>query len=57
MIINKNLEFHDLNKEAEELQDPVRAAEIIKRYEDIIKTRKERNDKHVISSRTDFKKI
>ena len=57
MIINKNLEFHDLNKEAEELQDPVRAAEIIKRYEDIIKTKKERNDKHFISSRTDFKKI
>ena len=45
MIIDKNLEFDDLNKEAEELQDPVQAAEIIKRYEDIIKTKKERNYK------------
>ena len=57
MIINKNLEFHHLNKEAEELQNPVRAAGIIKRYEDITKTKKERNYKHCISSRTDFKKI
>ena len=31
------LERKDLNKEAEEVQDPERAAEIIKRYEDIIK--------------------
>ena len=37
MIIDENLEFHDLNKEAEEIQDPEKAAEIIKRYEDIIK--------------------
>ena len=49
MITDKNLEFDDLNKEAEELQDPVRAAEIIKRYEDIIKTKKERNYKRCIS--------
>ena len=40
MIIDKNLEFDDLNKEAEEIQDPEKAAEIIKRYEDIIKTKK-----------------
>ena len=40
MIIDKNLEFNDLNKEAEEIQDPEKAAEITKRYEDIIKTKK-----------------
>ena len=27
MIIDKNLEFDDLNKEAEEIQDPEKAAE------------------------------
>ena len=40
MIIDENLEFHDLNKEAEEIQGLEKAAEIIKRYEDIIKTKK-----------------
>ena len=40
MIIDENLEFDDLNKEAKEIQDPEKAAEIIKRYEDIIKTKK-----------------
>ena len=40
MIIDEVGEFDDLNKEAEEKQDPEKAAEIIKRYEDIIKTRK-----------------
>ena len=40
MIIDEVLEFKDLNKEAEEIQDPEKAAEIIKRYEDIIKTKK-----------------
>ena len=40
MIIDENLESDDLNKEAEERQDPENAAEIIKRYEDIIKTKK-----------------
>ena len=40
MIIDENLEFHDLNKEAEEIQDPEKAAEIIKWYEDIIKIKK-----------------
>ena len=33
------LECEDLNKEAEEVQDLEGAAEIIKRYEDIIKTK------------------
>ena len=40
MIIDEVVEFEDLNKEAEEIQDPEKAAEIIKRYEDIIKTKK-----------------
>ena len=40
MIIDEVVQFDDLNKEAEEIQDPEKAAEIIKRYEDIIKTRK-----------------
>ena len=38
----RSLECEDLNKEAEEVQDPERAAEIIKRYEDIIKTKNKR---------------
>ena len=40
IIIDEVLECKDLNKEAEEVQDPDGAAEIIKRYEDIIKTKK-----------------
>ena len=40
MIIDEVVEFENLNKEAEETQDPEKAAEIIKRYEDIIKTKK-----------------
>ena len=40
MIIDENLEFDDLNKEAEKIQDPEKTAEIIKQYEDIIKTKK-----------------
>ena len=40
MIIDEVVEFEDLNKEAEEIQDPEKAAEIIKQYEDIIKTKK-----------------
>ena len=39
IIIDEVLEFEDLNKEAEEIQDPEKAAEIIKWYEDIIKTK------------------
>ena len=42
MIIDENLEFDDLKKEVEEIQDPQEAAKIIKRYEDIIKTRNKR---------------
>ena len=40
MIIDEVAEFEDLNKEAEEIHDPEKAAEIIKRYEGIIKTEK-----------------
>ena len=40
MIIDENPEFDDLNKEAEEIQDSEKAAEIIRQYEDIIKTKK-----------------
>ena len=40
MIIIEVAEFEDLNKEAKEIQDPEKAAEIIKQYEDIIKTKK-----------------
>ena len=39
MIIDENLEFDDLNKEAEEVQDPEKAAKIIKWCEGIIKTK------------------
>ena len=42
MIIDEVVEFEDLNKEAKEIQDPEKSAEIIKRYEDIIKTKKKR---------------
>ena len=40
MIIDEVVEFDNLNKEAEEIQDLEKAAEIIKRYEDIIKTKR-----------------
>ena len=39
MTIDEIVEFDDLNKEAEKIQDPKKAADIIKRYEDIIKTK------------------
>ena len=40
MTIDEIVEFGDLNKEAEKIQDPEKVADIIKRYEDIIKTKK-----------------
>ena len=40
MIIDEVVEFDDLNKEAEKTQDPEKAAEIIKQYKGIIKTKK-----------------
>ena len=39
MTIDEVLECEHLNKQAEEVQDSEKAAEIIKRYEDIIKTK------------------
>ena len=53
ITIDEVLERKDLNKEAEEVQDPERAAEIIKQYEDITKTKK-RNYKCSILPRTSF---
>ena len=38
MTIGEIAEFDNLNKQAEEVQDPEVAVKIIKRYEDIIKT-------------------
>ena len=40
MIISEVVEFEDLNKEVEEISEPEKAAEVIKRYEDIIKIKK-----------------
>ena len=39
-MIDENLEFEDLNKKAEEVQDPSKAAKLIKQYEDFIKTKR-----------------
>ena len=40
MIIDEVVEFENLNKETEETQDPEKAGEISKQYEDIIETKK-----------------
>ena len=40
IIINEVVESEELNKEAEEIQQPEEAAKVIKQYEDIIKTKK-----------------
>ena len=40
MMIDENLEFEDLNKKVEEVQDPSKAAKLIKQYEDFIKTKR-----------------
>ena len=45
MTINEVLECEDLNKQAKEVQDPEEVDKIIKRYEDIIKTKNKRNYK------------
>ena len=42
MTIDEVVKFDDLNKDAEETQDPEEAAKIIKGYEDIIKTKNKR---------------
>ena len=40
MTIGEIVEFSNLNKEAEEVQDPEKAAMIIERYEDIVTTKR-----------------
>ena len=40
MTIGEILKFDDINKKAEEVQDPEKAVIIIKRYENIIKTKR-----------------
>ena len=40
MIINEVVESEELNKEAEEIQQPEEAAKVIEQYEDILKTKK-----------------
>ena len=40
MIKEEVLEFEDLNKEAEGIREPEKAAKTIKRYEDIVKMKK-----------------
>ena len=56
-IIDKNLEFDDLNKEAEEIREPEKAAEIIKQYKDIIKTKKNGITRVVFHQRQVFKRF
>ena len=40
MVVNEVIESDELNKQAEEVQDPKEAADAIKQYEDIIRTKK-----------------
>ena len=40
MTIGEIVEFDDLNKEAQEMQDPEKAVIIIEQYEHIIKTKR-----------------
>ena len=40
MVVNEVIESDDLNKQAEKLQEPKEAADVIKQYEDIIRTKK-----------------
>ena len=54
MIIHEVVESKELNKEAEEIQDPEEAAKVIKQYKDITKTKIKRNYKHYILSRKNF---
>ena len=40
MVVNEVIESDELNKQAEKVQDPKEAADMIKQYEDIIRTKK-----------------
>ena len=40
IIINEAIESEELNREAEEVQDPEEIAKVIQKYENIIKTKR-----------------
>ena len=42
MVVNEVVESDELNKQAEEVQDPEEAAKVIQKYEKIIRTKKKR---------------
>ena len=42
MVVNEVIESDELNKQAEEVQDPKEAADVIKQYEDIIQTKEKK---------------
>ena len=56
MITDEVVDFKDINKEAKEMREPEKAAEVIKRYEGIIKM-KIRNYKRCLLSRKVFKRF
>ena len=41
MLVNEVLESDELNKQAEKAKDPKEATDVIKQYEDIVRTKKE----------------
>ena len=53
MIVNEVVESDELNKKAEEVQDPEEAAKVIQKYENIIRTKK----KKIISIAYDQSKV
>ena len=57
MVIDEVAEFENLNKETEEVHDPEEAAEIIKRYEDVIKTKKKEIINEIIKEKEKFAKL
>ena len=57
MIIDEVVECDDLNKEAKEVQDPGKVAEIIKQYEDIIKRKRKGIINIVYHQRQVFKRF
>ena len=42
MVVNEVVETDELNKQAEEVQDPEEVAKVIQKYENIIRTKKKR---------------
>ena len=56
IIIDEVLEFEDLNEEAKQIQDPEKAAEIIKTVRRCYLNKKERDYKCCIPSRTGTEK-